>query len=92
MDDINPALRKQPKAATDKMSKEARELCRLEHSQYDGHVAHYLARFENRNWFRLLELVLKHVGPKLRGIMEKFNQPEARASILYKTMSGCELG
>ena len=82
LDDIHPVLQKQPKAATDTMSKEAKELCWLEHSQYNDYVALYVARFDNRNWFWLLDLVLKKVGPKLEGIMVKFNSPEVRVSVL----------
>ena len=55
LDDIHPVLWKQPKAATDTTSKEAKELCgcQLEHSQYNDHIALYMARFDNRNWFQL---------------------------------------
>ena len=82
LDDIHPVLQKQPKAATNIMSKEAKELCQLEHSQYNNHIALYMARFNNRNWFWLLDLVLKKVGLKLEGIMVKFNSLEARVSVL----------
>ena len=51
LDDIHPVLWKQPKAATDTISKKAKKLCQLEHFQYNNHITLYIARFNNRNWF-----------------------------------------